>query len=384
MNLSKKTSTHIFLVESNTARQPLGGVARYIRHMVRGLHAKYGDRLAVCTGLRQLPHSVRRIYLPLRYRWRYSSRLLYEGTNLLEKVLLYRVEKGLKPAVIFSPYYGPLASLTPQVFTVYDLILHLYPDHLNAKRRRLQLEHMRRCFVRAAAILCISNSTKADLLRLHPDLDPTKLHVVPLGVSESFFQPAQPSNSSRPYFLFVGTRGGPKNFYRLLEAYAISGLTREFDLHVVSPRNDFGRGWSEAEQSFIRSRNLENSVRLSTRVSDEELAIEYAGAAAFICPSAYEGFGLPILEAFASGTVVACSRTSSLPEAGGTAAFYFDPLDVEGMVRALTKIVQLTSAERAERIRHGQSHAQSLSWARCISKTCEILDSVACAKTATD
>ena len=263
-------------------------------------------------------------------------------------------------------------------------MLHLYPERYNPKMRRLQLEHMRRCFVRAAAILCISNSTKADLLRLHPYLDPTKLHVVPLGVSESFFQPPKPSNSSRPYFLFVGTRGETKNFYRLLEAYAISGLTREFDLHVVSPRNDLGGVWSQAEQSFIRSRNLENSVRLSLKASDEELAVEYGGAAAFIYPSAYEGFGLPVLEAFASGTIVACSRTSSLPEAGGTAAFYFDPLDVESMVRTLTKIVQLTSAERAERIRHGQLHARSLSWARCISKTCEILDSVACAKTATD
>ena len=355
----------------------MGGVARYTRHMVRGLHAKYGDRLAVCTGLRQLPDSLRRIYLPLRYPWRYSSRLLYEGTNLLEEALLYSIERSVKPAVIFNPYYGPLASFTPQVFTVYDLMLHLYPEHSNPKRRRLQLEHMRRCFVRAAAILCISNSTKADLLRLHPDIDSRKLHVVPLGVSDSFFQPAKPSNSSRPYFLFVGNRGGPKNFYRLLEAYATSGLTREFDLHVVSPRNNFGGVWSQAEQSFIRSRNLENSVRLSIKVSDEELAVEYAGAAAFIYPSTYEGFGLPVLEAFASGTVVACSRTSSLPEAGGTAAFYFDPLDVESMARALTTIVQLTSAERAERIRHGQLHARSLSWGTCISKTCEILDSVA-------
>ena len=384
MNLSRKISTHIFLVESNTARQPLGGVARYTRHMVRGLHAKYGDRLAVCTGLDRFPHSLRRIYLPLRYPWRYSSRLLYEGTNLLEKALLYSIERSVKPAVIFNPYYGPLASFTPQVFTVYDLMLHLYPEHLNPTRRRLQLEHMRRCFVRAAAILCISNSTKADLLRLHPYLDPTKLHVVPLGVSESFFQPVKPSNSSRPYFLFVGTREGPKNFCRLLEAYAICGLTREFDLHVVSPRNDFGDGWSPAEQSLIRSRNLENSVRLNVKVSDEDLAVQYARAAAFICPSEYEGFGLPVLEAFASGTIVACSRTSSLPEAGGTAAFYFDPLDVESMVRALTKIVQLTSAERAERIRQGQLHARSLSWARCISKTCEILDSVACAKTSSN
>jgi glycosyltransferase involved in cell wall biosynthesis len=362
----------------------MGGVARYIRYMVGGLHEKYGDRLAVCTGLRQLPHSIRRIYLPLRYPWRYSSRPLYEGTNLLEKGLLYSIEKGLKPAVIFSPFYGPLASLTPQVFTVYDLMLHLYPEHFDPRRRRLQLEHMRRCFVNAAAILCISNSTKTDLLRLHPYLDPKKLYVVPLGVSELFFQPAKPSSSPRPYFLFVGNRGGPKNFHRLLEAYAISGLTRDFDLHVVSPRNDLGGGWSEAEQSFIRSRNLENSIRLSIRVSDEELAVEYGGAAAFVYPSEYEGFGLPVLEAFASGTVVACSRTSSLPEAGGTAAFYFDPLDVESMVRSLTKIVQVTPAERAERIRHGQLHARSLSWARCISKTCEILDSVASATAATD
>ncbi len=377
-NCEKDTS--IFLIESSV-RQSRGGVARYVRQMVRGLHSRYGHHFVACSGLAGLPESVRRVRLPLRYPWRYTSRLLYEGTTLLERGLLCAVEKRLKPSVIFSPFYGPLASLTPQVFTVYDLILHLFPEYFPAKARRLELEHMRRCFLRAAAILCISNSTRTDLFRFHPDLDPKKVHVVPLGVSQLFYQPPIPTNS-RPYFLFVGTRFGYKNFDRLLEAFSLSGLAHEFDLRVISPQTP-GAEWSAAERDFILSKDLEKSVKLHVGASDQELGSAYAGAVAFICPSEYEGFGLPVLEAFAAGTIVACSRTSSLPEAGGAAAFYFDPLDVQNIATSLNEVVQLDAVQRAERVREGRRHAKNLSWDKCINTTCEILESVAHKNSAT-
>src|SRR5947209_5251102 len=184
----RRTPIQVLLVESQAAHQPKGGVARYVRKMIHGLHQRYGDEFVACTRLDALPRNLRHVYLPLRYPWRYASRFFYETTAALEKALLRTVEERLRPRVVFSPLYGPLASITPQVFTVYDLILHLFPENFPQKGRLLELEHMRRCFLHAAAILCISNSTRSDLLRLHPDVDPGKVHVVPLGVSDEFFQ----------------------------------------------------------------------------------------------------------------------------------------------------------------------------------------------------
>jgi glycosyltransferase involved in cell wall biosynthesis len=372
-----KSDTGILLIESRAARAPRGGVARYIRHIAAGLHARYGDQLVVCSGLTDLPSSIHRLHLPLRYPWRYSSRLLYRVTSAWEKLLLRRVERRLKPDVIFSPLFGPLASETPQVFTVYDLRIELFPEHFPSKGRLLEVEHMRRCFVNAAAIICISNSTRNDLLRFHPDLDPQKVHAVPLGVSEEFLEARRSTDSSRQYFLFVGNRSGTKNFLRLLEAFAISGLSKDYDLRVISPGFELAKGWSESEQRIIRSNALENSLKLTVRASEADLVAAYAGAAGFVFPSEHEGFGLPILEALAAGTIVACSKTSSLPEAGGAAALYFDPSSVESISQSMIDIAEMDSTERAQRIADGVQHAKSLSWSKCVSRTSEILESVA-------
>lgn len=373
----RRTPVQVLLLESQAAHQPKGGVARYVRKMIHGLHQRYGDEFVACTRLDALPANLRRVYLPLRYPWRYASPFCYRATAGWEKTLLRLVEERFKPGVIFSPLYGPLASLTPQVFTVYDLILHLFPESYPHKGRLLELEHMRRCFANAAAIICISNSTKSDLIRLHADIDPAKMHVVPLGVDAQFFDSVAPLKCARPYFLFVGTRIGYKNFLRVLRAFAISGLAKDFDLRVISPRRNAERTWSDAERHIIESSDLKKSVTLTVGVSDRELANAYAGATAFVQPSEYEGFGLPVLEAMAAGTIVACSRTSSLPEAGGEAAFYFDPFDVDNIVSALVEISQLDSARRSERIRIGKQHAKNMSWEKCISRTCEVLEAVA-------
>src|SRR5947209_4025890 len=130
-------------MESQAAHQPRGGVARYIREITRGLYSKYGDRFAVCSRLDGLPADLRRVRLPLRYPWRYASPFFYRATAAWEKRLLRGVEERFKPGVIFSPLYGPLASLTPQVFTVHDMILRLFPESYPHKGRLLELEHMR-------------------------------------------------------------------------------------------------------------------------------------------------------------------------------------------------------------------------------------------------
>ena len=107
-------------------------------------------------------------------------------------------------------------------------------------------------------------------------------------------------------------------------------------------------------------------------VPGEDLPGLYAAADALLMPSQYEGFGLPILEAMASGTLVATSNTASMPEVGGDIAFYFDPYDTESIAEGLRRIATLSDDERARRIDQGVTRAHTFTWTRCQEQTIEV------------
>jgi glycosyltransferase involved in cell wall biosynthesis len=340
-----------------------GGVARYVRHIAGAAAMHYGSRVAICSARRIAPPPSRWIPIP---RFRGSGRLR------VQDAVVTCAAAWLKPQLYYGSYYGSVHTSAPQVFTVYDLIHDIYAPARPDPLLRRALNERRRCFEHAAALIAISRNTAADLVRLYPSVDPRKIAVTPLGVDEIFFEPAPPGGGRKPYFLFVGVRTGYKNFRRLLEAFALSGLANVFDL-VVAPGVPFTRD----EEDLIRSKRLERAVALRFAVTDEALAAIYAGSAALVYPSEYEGFGLPILEAMAAGTLVACSNTSSMPEAGGNAAFYFDPNDVTSIATAMTTIARLAASERARRIEDGIRWARMFTWKECEARTMEIFDGIA-------
>ena len=365
----------VLLIEPRAITQPRGGVARYIRQIAWGLHARHDAAFAICSSLNGLPPA-RRIQLPLRYPWRYSSPFGYHLTDMWERKLLHLAERWLKPKVVFSPFFGPLSTQTTQVFTVYDLRWQLFPDSYSSKAFVLEKRHMSRCFEHAAAIISISEATKRDLLAIYPQLRPEKVHVILLGVASVFYSP-QPLQWRKPYFLYVGNRSEPKNFARLVHAFSKSGLSGDFDLLVISPELESRHGFNFDERQLIADVQLTDSIVLRVGVHDNELAAAYAGATAFVFPSMYEGFGLPALEALAAGTIVACSRASSLPEAGGESAFYFNPIDVDDIARTMIETTRLSTSERTARIADGGVHARNHSWDVCVAKTCQLLEDVA-------
>lgn len=357
-------SVHVF-VNDNV---PFGarGMDRYFRHVTHGIIDHFQGNTIIFSS-RDGDYAPARYLRPLRFK----------GSEQfgLHDFLANRAIRATQPQLVFSAWFNRLRTSVPQVFVVYDMIYEKFPAYHSrcqtplrdlARERRLALE-------RAERVIVISHSAARDVLEIYPRLAPAKLTVVHLGVDEGFFytdeQPtAQPT---RPYLLFVGFRSGHKNFMRLLDAFGQSALADELDLRVIS-----ALPFTPDELKLIQKHDIESAVIWMGRQSDADLRTAYHQALALVYPSEYEGFGLPILEAFAAGTLVTTSNISSMPEIGADVAFYFDPYAVDSIVASLHKLARLPASERTVRIAQGIKHAREFTWSRCESQTVQLLESI--------
>ena len=337
------------------------GIARYFGEIVAGAGRLLGPEAVISS-----PE-------PWRFgRARHVPSLRFKGSwriGLQDKIAA-AASWAFRPAVIFNAYYGHVHSRAAQAYTVYDMLHELTapPDHPFIAQKR-------RCLYRAAALFPISYHSANDLVRFYPDLDRAKIHPIPLGVDASFFAPegVRPAAAGKPYFLYVGHRTPYKNFMRLLEAFGQTNLARDFDLRVISP----GAAFTDEERTCLAKHGIADSVALRVSPSDDVLRQAYAGAYAFVYPSVYEGFGLPILEAFASRTLVCTSNVSSMPELGGAAALYFEPESVDSIAACLLRAAGMSAVERQTHIEEGVARARFFTWDRCVTQTIDVLRELA-------
>jgi glycosyltransferase involved in cell wall biosynthesis len=296
-----------------------------------------------------------------------SLRRLFERANA--RVLERRVGR-LRDAVFHSTYYTWLRSPMPQVATVYDLNHELFPEMFHGVYGAWIREHFRDYVRHATRVIAISQQTKADLVRLH-GIDPSRISVVHLAVNRKAFwpdangdamqSPLRPERGSTRYVLYVGARGHYKNFRRLVEAFA--GLPKDSHLHLVCA----GGPWNREEEKHLRETGAAPRVRLVVHPSLPALRKLYSRSAAFVCPSLGEGFGLPLLEAMACGTMVLASDIPVFREVAGDAAVYFDPLDVDRIRKAIERC--LDPVARREHVRRGEDQLGEYSWEKCAEQT---------------
>ena len=360
-------------VDISAAVHRRAGLGRYAESLTRALVAQDADRYGVFynreRGIQPLPGLER---LPARtvglgYKpWRMAVWLGQLGRVGLDRLLpgaeLFHATEHLLP---------PLRSI-PTVLTVHDLIFrHLPAHHKPLNRWYLNLVMPLYC-QRATHIIAVSECTRRDLVTAY-DLAPEKITVVHEAAA-SHFCPQSPeviaavrSRYGLPdrYLLFVGTIEPRKNLACLLPVFETIHAEGLSDGLVIVGR----RGWlydeffARLERSPVR-----DAVSFPGYVLDEDLPAIYGGSQGLVFPSVYEGFGLPVLEAMACGTPVAASNASSLPEIGGDAALYADPLDVEGITKAVRRL--LSDAELREHLRaRGLERAAQFSWERAAART---------------
>ena len=293
------------------SQQRFGGVSRYICEIAERVPRRAGWRSCIIAPLHYNEHlagsEASRLGLHLGARFRGSGMLCRAVSGLLGPPTL----AALGADLVHLTYYcaRPPSTAGRLVVTVHDMIHELFPSSFSSDDPTH--EHKRRCVSAADRVLCVSHSTANDLVQML-DVPREKIVVTHLGFSDAFRRTtldntAMKPNGRRPYLLYVGHRGGYKNFKSLLDAYAASSRLRsDFDLIV------FGGGpFTSTELMHVQSLRLRpDAIRRETG-EDLALARAYAGAHIFIYPSKYEGFGIPPLEAMSSGCPVACSNVRS-------------------------------------------------------------------------
>ena len=284
------------------------------------------------------------------------------------------------PDVLFVPAHvlplgAPLCGRLRTVVTIHDLGYLRFPAaHTPAHRLYLRVSTL--WSARAAShLIAVSAATRDDLVR-HAHVRPEKISVVHHGLS-SRFRPvedqaaiAQVRSRYRidgEYFLYVGTVQPRKNLVRLIEAFAQDGSP--IPQLVIAGK----KGWlAEPIERRAAELGIAGRVRFAGDVADADLPALLGGALAFVFPSLYEGFGMPVLEAMACGAPVLTSTTSSLPEVAGDAALLVDPEDTAAIAAGLVRLAT-DPALRAELRARGLAQAARFTWDRCAVETLQVL-----------
>jgi len=276
------------------------------------------------------------------------------------------------PDIVHETYYlgqRLASSKSKTVVTVYDMIHEKFPQYFPKNDKTSEFK--KSAVQRADHIICISENTRSDLIELL-GVGRDRTSVVHLAHTENphIEGPAQ-RVTDRPYIVYVGARDGYKNFSGLVRAIGLSELLRN-NFSVVC----FGGGpFRSKEREEMALAGMPPGRILHLQGSDELLESVYRGAAAFVCPSLYEGFGLPPLEAMSVDCPVVASRTSSLPEVCGEAAEYFDPDRPEAMSIAIEHAVA-SNGRSQELIALGRLQVKKFSWDNCARQTAAIYDVV--------
>jgi len=282
---------------------------------------------------------------------------------------LPRALARLRPDVYHAPYYAvPAVIPVPMVLTVYDLIPQLFPQYWPNHALRAAIDVWTHYAIRRAdRVIAISESTASDLARLVPSAA-GKTRVALLGVTpRPHAISTQQDAAAEPYLLYVGSNKPHKNLPRLVAAFA--HLTPDVAGRLVIAGawdNDYPQARDE-----VHRRGLAARVTFEHRPSDRRLDALFTNATAFVFPSLYEGFGLPVLEAMAAGLPVATSARGSLGEVAGDAALLFDPTSDEEMAAALRRLLR-DEALRARLAAAGRARASLFPWSRTARDTLEV------------
>ncbi len=361
--------------DATTLRGRLSGVgyytARLMETLANGAGSGIVDRIVVLSN-REVP-------VPAGERVAVYARRRFGVRSVWMQFMLPSILREVRPDLVhFTNYLAPVVGRVPYVVSVHDMTLSLVPQYHTLKKRILTSSLIPFVARNAARILAPSESTRRDILSVLR-VDPARVAVIPYAAAPGF----RPSSEGPgrlesaygirgPYLLYVGTLEPRKNLPRVLQAFA--RVASSIPDHQLVIAGDLG--WSyEPVLAEARRPELAGRVVLAGYADEGDLPLLYTHATAFVYPSLYEGFGLPVVEAMACGAPVLTSSTSSLGEIAAGAAVLVDPEDERALAEGL---VALATDEglRADLRAKGLARAATYSWERTGRETAAVYQEV--------
>lgn len=321
--------------------------------------------------------------------WKYDvlgPRSFWVPTKLQAKLISEKLS-GRAPDVFFTPgHYSPFIMPMPSVISIMDMSFERFPEYFK-KKDYYQLKYWTAASARIARkIITISNFSKSEICKIY-NLPSDKVVVTYCGYDQSRFNDGVKQAGikkvlskykiTQPYLIFLGTLQPRKNLPRLIEAFH-QLKNNDHQLVVVGMINEGRGGWmNESIFDLVKKLGLGKRIIFTGYVPDEEAPLLLAGATVYVLPSLYEGFGLPPIEAMATGVPVVVSRVSSLPEICGDQAVYIeDPLKSESIATALHKALSFSRTERENRIQSGISFVKRYNWSNTAKETLKVLQNL--------
>ena len=279
-------------------------------------------------------------------------------------------------------HYGPRFSRIPSVVVVMDLAFVYYPDFFR-KIDLVKLASWTKYSVKKAKkVIAISQNTKKDLV-IQYSIKPEKVVVAYPGFDKDSNKVASSKqiekvrskyNLGDEYILYVGTLQPRKNLVRLVEAFErIADRDKRINL-VLSGKD----GWlyGDIKNKILNSKH-KNKIKLTGYIDESDLPAIYAGATCSLHPGLYEGFGLPVLESLASGTIPVAAKTGALPEAVGRAGILVDPFNIDSIGEGIEKAVKLMPEDKKRLLEEGSNQLIKFSWSESAGKIMEVVYEVA-------
>lgn len=367
------------ILSIDAIKYPLTGVGRYTVELVKHLgDSAEIEELRLFRGGRLSNAIPREIHTPPiadRLRRHLSrSQLVVSIHRHMARRFKARILKKFDDHIFHGPsfYLPPVAG--PSVVTIHDISVYTWPHCHPSERVRYMIREIEFSLKQAAMLITVSEFTRREVVR-HFNWPENKVVAVPLACSDEF-RPRTAEELSRllnsynldigGYCLFVGTIEPRKNIAALLDAYEKlpQTLRHRWPLILVGYK-----GWnSDALHARMAKAEGAGWARYLGFVPAADLPLLFAGARLFVFPSLYEGFGLPILEAMASGVPVVCSNNSSLPEVGASAAAYCEASDVDVLRELIARGLE-DEGWRASARENGFARARLFSWERCARET---------------